>query len=530
MTGDGRSDLVTNVRYASEPVIAVIPQQPDGTLGTRQTHETDGAFSDPYGIATGDLNGDGLNDVAVGTSQGLNLFYQAAGSLGQRKLLETSLPPLVVEMGDQEGDGDLDIVAYATQGNGSGDVYLFANWGPVVGFVQSTVLEGVDLWRMDVGDLNGDGRLDIASHSWSTLRIFIQQVDGGYVQQEYAEDYTHDVDIADLNGDGRDDVLTASGDYPPASRVRVYRQQAGGALGAPSLYDVEALPVAVQSADVNGDGSGDIAVQFSSGHFRILPQRPDGTFGPGAYYDMGWSGGGHDAEGLAAGDVTGDGMADVAYPESSGIKFLRQGLAATLELSSSKKKIQYGGEVVLTATLGTAADAANDVVSIYAEPDGEPRFLVASGPVDSTGTFSVSVSPGRNTAYTAEWQADPEYVQPEAAAIDVKVQVVATGELKKFYGRSGSYKLYHAGVDPRYVAKVKPNHAGDSVGIQLEVQIKKKWKEIGSELFKLNPKSRVTIVLVDPAKGYRFRIRTLYDSDDDHVPDISPWYKFKVTK
>ena len=50
----------------------------DGVSGTFETEATTQTASDASWTATGDLNGDGLPDVAVATSNGIELFYGVA--------------------------------------------------------------------------------------------------------------------------------------------------------------------------------------------------------------------------------------------------------------------------------------------------------------------------------------------------------------------------------------------------------------------------------------------------------------------
>ncbi len=84
VTADGLPDVLLTASYGfSDPSnnfrLFVFPQMPDGTLGTPVKYATDGQYSDPMGVDTGDLNGDGRADVAVATTSGIDVFYQAAG-------------------------------------------------------------------------------------------------------------------------------------------------------------------------------------------------------------------------------------------------------------------------------------------------------------------------------------------------------------------------------------------------------------------------------------------------------------------
>src|SRR5207244_4079079 len=124
------------------------------------------AGTSPRAVAMGDVNGDGKldltvpnlgsNNVTILLGNGSGGFSPAAGSP-----VAVGTEPGSVAIGDANGDGRLDLAAANLRsdnvtillGNGSG------GFSPAAG---SPVTVGTNPEFVAVGDVNGDGRLDLA--------------------------------------------------------------------------------------------------------------------------------------------------------------------------------------------------------------------------------------------------------------------------------------------------------------------------------------------------------------------------------
>lgn len=114
VTGDGLEDIVAANFYDNN--IAVVAQQPGGAMET-EAAKYPLAGSRPNGMAVGDINGDGLKDIVTANrdSDTIDILVQKAGKLVLAKSFQVTTDevktfgPVEVAIGDINADGLADI-------------------------------------------------------------------------------------------------------------------------------------------------------------------------------------------------------------------------------------------------------------------------------------------------------------------------------------------------------------------------------------------------------------------------------------
>jgi hypothetical protein len=185
--------------------------------------------------------------------------------------------------------------------------------------------------RVAVGDVNGDGTLDVATapgRGTPLARVFDGKTAAPLAAfLAYDPGFTGGVFVAagDVNDDGKADVVTGAGAGKGGPHVKVFSGADGSLLKSFFAYDPAFRGgVRVAAGDVNGDGFADIVTGAGKGkegpHVKVFDGTSLGVLADFYPFDPAAKNGVF----VAAGDVDGDGKADVVTgPDRDGDPHVR---------------------------------------------------------------------------------------------------------------------------------------------------------------------------------------------------------------
>jgi hypothetical protein len=282
--------------------------------------------ADIRSVAAGDLNGDGLNDLVVGTSAGqsVQLFLndvQNAACECQRDFVNSPIAVAGTSSGANEGvalgdfdhNGTLDLVV-VNGGGQAGRVYSNDGSG---NFTLMATLNSSFGQAAAVGDFNNDGNLDIAVAAVGGNPVYHGNGSGGFnLHDTLGSANSLDVAVAEFDANGRDDLVFANVGSPS----RVWTKNSGAGFTSRDQLDIGDA-VAVAAGLLNGDQRPDLVFARVPNDVGDIPQNPvllntgDGTFPNTPTYLLGIS----PTSDVQIGDTNGDGLQDIVFINASGV-------------------------------------------------------------------------------------------------------------------------------------------------------------------------------------------------------------------
>ena len=333
-TNDGLADLAVVVG-GSSPHVQIRLQTPDGAL------VPDGSFSfgpDPDRIAVADFNRDGNTDLAVTNPGGKYVKVKLGlgdGRFQDAEIIEVpGFKPYDLAVADLDGDGVDDLAIPVVSSTGVRLLARFTSNGDGTWAAQNAVaLDGSTVVAADLlGDKQPDTREDLATVEFLGSRLVpvLATPDGGHSAGQPVPlgarlNDSRALAVADLDANGRTDVVAATADgklvallgngdgtFAPAKETTLGRQ---------------GPPTALAVGDYDSDGREDVAVADGGGKLAHV-LLGDGTGGFEAAPPVPVAGTPTD---LATADFDDDGTLDlVAVNEQEGTLAMRHGTGPAL--------------------------------------------------------------------------------------------------------------------------------------------------------------------------------------------------------
>lgn len=290
-----------------------------GLIYEREVVDPESPFN-PWMKNIGKLNNDELPDLLVASSDGPVVWYQAPN--WTRRTIGTSSSESGSDVGDIDGDGDIDVVVGRTwfENNGGAGSWTSHSLPSASGATHDIVL----------ADVNNDGRLDITMRGQfaSVVSVYLQNNPDSWTVFDVQPGLgLNGLDVADVNGDGRKDIVVGG----------VWMENPGGNV-ATAQWDQHVFAswnsyASVKVIDMDNDGRNDIVLSVSEelgdlAWFKAPADPENGSWTRntvGSNLDK--------VHCFAVADINGDGQLDIAASEFNGagrlIVYLRNGSGFT---------------------------------------------------------------------------------------------------------------------------------------------------------------------------------------------------------
>jgi cell division septation protein DedD len=320
---DGDLDVVSPAAISNADGPFIFYGNPDGTLQDGIQIENWGN-NFPTDVAVGDFNDDSWPD-----------FVTSIFSPGNR-----------IRVSINQGNGTfLPSVSYAAGGNPSG---------------------------VGIGDLNGDGDLDIVNSNGSqldnTISVFIGNGDGTFQPQVVVPVGFRPSDalLADFDQNGRSEVIVT---HFGSSAIYYLKPDANGVLGPPEIINVGAAQNNAVAADFDNDGWLDAMV--AAGNAVFLRNNQDGGFLPPVTTSV-------PAGYIEAGDWDQDGLMDIVGTDVLHLAFVGWN--------------QGGGNFIHVSTLEAGYETARPGAADL-NGDGLPEIITGNLRARSISVFKNTTTP-----------------------------------------------------------------------------------------------------------------------------------------
>jgi hypothetical protein len=197
-------------------------------------------------LAVGDFDGDGIDDVFVGT--GAAWYFSSGGQAEWRFLNRMPEHASVLRFGDFDGDGRTDVIAVHS-------AHVDVSWGGLSPWHTINVVAW-PITNIAVGDFDGDKSADLFLATGS--QWFFAPGGRNWTPFGFSNVQTKDLRFGDFTHEGRTEVLRISRDH----QWQLVRHVGGSweSLGSAENTDLASLVV----GDFNGDGFDDVGRDHTS--------------------------------------------------------------------------------------------------------------------------------------------------------------------------------------------------------------------------------------------------------------------------
>jgi hypothetical protein len=508
MDADGKLDIIGSATGG----VFVLYGNGDGTFGLPLYL----AAANGYETVAADFNGDGKLDLAEGCihDDAIAIFLATGPrTFGPRTFFATGDAPYGVAAGDVNGDGAADLVA---SNAGSPTLSVLINKADGSGaFKPQTTLPMSGANHAVIFDANLDGKMDIAASNYDgAVGVFLGDGAGGFSAPIGYQTHNGSIGIlsADFNNDGWPDMATAN--YWSGTST-IFLNNGSGFFLPQTPIAAGGLPHILRAADIDLDGLPDLVIpNAGSASFNVQLNLGGGNMGGSIFFTTPAI----DSRSVATGDFNGDGRIDVAVADNTKpgvfVRLNESDIPKLVSLSLSPTSVRGGQSAVGTVTIDFPASGGGTKVALSSNSQavGVPaqvtipfglktaNFAVSTGPVASQVTATITASGGGANAtatlkvlpavpYSITFSSNPVYggalvtatlnlsspaptggLQASLQSVDTSAATVPTSVTVPAGASSATFPVQTYGISSQVLAVIKATANGATINFGFTVK------------------------------------------------------------
>jgi hypothetical protein len=395
---DGFADLATAADRISDGRLAILTNDRNGNYSVATYNGPDGL----YFLACGDFDGDYDTDIVTSNtlntySQGISIYRNNGdGTFTSATNLSSYSYPNNVHVGDIDLDGDLDLVAMANPNSNQHYLQTYVNngTGTFTSNAQYFVRNACGLSIQAMGDLDGDGDLDLIGHrvgdysaADDSLVVYFNLGDGQFttpVVTRPLPDGPCRLGLGDFDRDGDlDAAITSSW----TNYLTILHNDGVGAftqieqinIGGTNSFDI-------CCGDWDGDGDLDLAqgISYPTGAMYVIKNDGDGTFSGGVSTSL------YSPRGVTCGDFDRDRDIDLAAVSGGATSTLRN--AGGADVRPPRRVLDLRGSRDMAETITLYWTAPGDDGSLGRASQYAMRYSTVAVPSDTSSWWNAATA------------------------------------------------------------------------------------------------------------------------------------------
>ena len=286
-------------------------------------------FGSDYDLAVGDMNNDKLNDVITPYGDSICVLFQNTSDTLKKKMIyagKNNKPYIIrsLDIGDLNNDG-LNDIAVTTQSDYEASFLKILYQQNDGNFLIASSPLVIFSYKIIIADINDDNLNDIILKDHNIgIAIYYQNSDGTIDNNIIISDeFPNSIEalaIGDLNNDGKNDLVkTLFANYPENLLIH-FQDPISHSLQTPIILK-SASTQSIEISDLNCDSKNEIIISDYYGNLNIFEQDENNNYNSFIeinYNIVDYVG----LDGLSVGDLNNDGKNDLAIASSYGLIIL----------------------------------------------------------------------------------------------------------------------------------------------------------------------------------------------------------------